>query len=335
MNISVIIPVHNAMDTIGAVLDAVVPELHDDDQLIVADDRSTDGTESLIGAEPKVEYTKSDNPPGAAGTRNAGAARAVNQWLLFIDSDAVPAKGWRSVLENAVRRDIHGIQGIYGEKAPGSSASTFYKNYYYHYTFTRRIRGPEISGCATFFFAVRRDMFDRIGGFDENFAGATVEDAEFASRLVGAGGRILLVPDLRVHHLREYSFLELMGYEWRMMTAKMALLAGKAPGKPGSLTVSMARPSEMVPLLASSFLLWLVPAGLFLLLLGSDIGIWMAAVPAVLASFLQMPFWFSMISEGGWRGARAALITIPDLMMLMPAVVSSTLRALLARRRAC
>jgi len=319
LNVSVIIPAHNAADTLTVVLDAVLPELHEGDQIIVADDRSEDATGSVVRTRGEdVEYVRSHNSPGAAGTRNAGAAFAQNEWLLFLDSDAVPEKGWRCILDSMVRPDIHGIQGIYDSKAPGRNAATFYKNYYYHYTFTRRIRNSEIMGCATFFFAVRKDMFERTGGFDESFSGATVEDAEFASRLIGAGGRIILVPELLVHHLREYSFRELMGYEWKMMRAKMGLISRRGSGKAGSLTVSMARPSEMKAVLASSLFIWLLPTGLLLLLLGMEAGAWIALASAAAVLSLQLAFWLSMIAEGGWKGVKAVLISIPDLLMLVP-----------------
>jgi GT2 family glycosyltransferase len=51
------------------------------------------------------------------------------------------------------------------------------------------------------FAAYRRDVFDRIGGFDENMAGD--EDGDFHARLRAAGGRILLSPRIHaVYHAR-------------------------------------------------------------------------------------------------------------------------------------
>ena len=44
------------------------------------------------------------------------------------------------------------------------------------------------------FFCVRRETFDRVGLFDEELI--RHQDGEFNARLIGAGGRILLIPDI-------------------------------------------------------------------------------------------------------------------------------------------
>ena len=329
MNISVVIPAYNSEDTLKIVLKAILKELVENDQVIVADDRSSDSTAEIAGETDCVDYVLSNRSSGAAGTRNAGAALARNQWIVFMDSDAVPPEGWRKILEEKMQADCQGIQGVYGKNSPGTGAATYYKNYYYHYTFTKRIRSQFINGCATYFFAVRSSVFKELHGFNENFSGASVEDAEFASRLVRSGGRILLVPELEIYHLKQYSFREFIQYEWMIMTAKARLLMNKDGGGRKGHSVSMAKPAEMIHVLISGVLVWLIPAGLLCWILGNSVGLAAAAAGFLFVASSHCSFWASMVKDGGVRGLKASALTFPDLMLMIPAVLFSAARVIL------
>jgi glycosyltransferase involved in cell wall biosynthesis len=326
--VSAVIPVHDSSSTLGAVLASVSAELMPCDEVILVDDRSrvpSDGIAAAYG----MTLARSDRPPGAAGTRNSGAARASGDWILFIDSDAVPPQGWRRMLaEDFPRADA--VQAIYSRRAPGRGPSTFYKNYYYHYTFTRRIRSPWVPGCGTFFFAIRRSLFEELGGFDERIQGATVEDADLAARLVGRGGRILMDRRIEVFHLREYTLRTLLRYDWRMMVAKTRYIL-RRDRRHGRITFSLGGVPEMSSVAAGSLAVWLVPAGLAASLI-APAGLFVAAAGAALLAATQAPFWAACIREGGGRGAAAAAVSIPDLLLILPAAAAGVLGSLLGRR---
>jgi len=78
-------------------------------------------------------------------------------------------------------------------------------------TFSAECELPGISGAA---FAIRREDFDSIGGFDEDFF-LYMEDTDLSWRLRKAGMALRLVPDAVVRHsyslemgVRQYYFLE-------------------------------------------------------------------------------------------------------------------------------
>jgi len=138
-SITVIVPVHNSEKTIEAVLGPLRKELLNGDQLIVVDDRSDDRsgeTASRCGAS----VISSSGSPGAAGARNTGAYAAAGEWVLFVDSDAVAPPGWRDKLQDRIDQGSAAVQATYSPVAAGKNAATFYKNFYYYYTFTKRIR---------------------------------------------------------------------------------------------------------------------------------------------------------------------------------------------------
>jgi GT2 family glycosyltransferase len=325
----VVIPVHNSSDTLERVVPAVLKELRGDDRITAVDDRSDDKSVQVLN-RLGVPVIASERRPGAAGTRNAGGLAARTRWILFLDSDAVPPPGWRAALESAMARG-DAVQAVYGPKAPGRGAATFYKNYYYHHTFTRRIRGPYIKGCGTFFFAVDRKTFGELNGFDENIAGATIEDADFSERLWARGGRIVIAPEIQVHHLRRYTLREFFRYEWNMMRAK-ALYILRRDRDRGAPSISVAGFSEMLPVTIGAVFSWAAAALWGMAAAGVS---WAApAGAAALAAALagQIPFWLRMVGSGGLRGVRAGFLILPDLLLILPACVSAAVSAMAGKR---
>jgi hypothetical protein len=188
-----------------------------------------------------------------------------------------------------------------------------------------------VQGCATYFFAVRTSIFNELGGFDEKISGASIEDAEFAARLTSSQGRILLVPELRIYHLKQYSFTEFLRYEWMIMTAKALLLIRNKRSDRKISSISMAKPMEMSVILLSGILIWLIPAGLLLWGLGNPSGLAVAGAGFLFVSLSHGFFWAAMVKDGHIRGLKAALVTFPDLMLLVPAILFS-LRQSISRR---
>lgn len=92
MKVSVVIPAYNEEKLLGACIDSAraafaaqpaCPEY----ELIVCDNRSTDGTAALAAARGVKTVFEPLNR--IAGARNRGAAAASGDWLLFIDADSL------------------------------------------------------------------------------------------------------------------------------------------------------------------------------------------------------------------------------------------------------
>lgn len=310
-------------------ISSVQRELGPEDTLLAVDDRSSDDSRSVL-ERLGVPTTESTGKPGAAGTRNTGGMAALTDWILFLDSDAVPEPGWRTRLEGAMEK-ADAVQAVYGPEAPGKGAATFYKNYYYHHTFTRRIRGPYIKGCGTFFFAVRTRLFRELGGFDENIAGATIEDADFSERLWARGGRILIFPGIQVFHLRQYTTPEFFRYEWNMMRAKALYILRRNQDR-GAPSISVAGFSEMLPVLSGALFSWIMMAGGILWAMGMQWASIVFAAGLALSLGLQFPLILRMIKAAGFRGLRAGLFVLPDLMLIFPASFAALLSSVAGKR---
>jgi hypothetical protein len=83
---SVIIPTYNRRPLLRRMLESVMRQSCQDFEVIVVDDGSSDGTETMVAEFSRVIYLRQQNRgPGAA--RNLGWANAKGEYVAFLDSD--------------------------------------------------------------------------------------------------------------------------------------------------------------------------------------------------------------------------------------------------------
>lgn len=90
IQVSVVIPVYNALDTVLDAVRSVEAQTFKDYEVIIVDDCSTDGTLSLLSKEcGNHQVIKSDVNKGPANARNRGIEKARGTWIAFLDADDV------------------------------------------------------------------------------------------------------------------------------------------------------------------------------------------------------------------------------------------------------
>ncbi len=89
--ISVIIPSYNRKDRLPACIKSVLEQNYSNIEVIVVDDASTDGTETLFKEikDPRLKYFRYDVNRGACYARNYGAERSHGKIIAFQDSDDI------------------------------------------------------------------------------------------------------------------------------------------------------------------------------------------------------------------------------------------------------
>lgn len=205
MNTSVIIPAHNAARTLPQTLDALVHTQPAPLEVIVVDDGSTDETARLAKSYD-VRVLALEKNIGAAAAKNRGAEIAQGDVVLFIDADIVPPRDVVATLQNVFEtRRCDGVVGLLDENIPHTNWASQYKNLWMNFTYARFANAPRIGLFYTSIAAMKRAKFLELGGFDENYRGASIaEDTEFGQRAWGNGANIVLAPNLRVMHLKAY-----------------------------------------------------------------------------------------------------------------------------------
>ena len=89
--VSIIMPAFNAKDTIGEAIESALNGTHQNLEILVIDDGSTDGTENTVTEiaqkDQRIKYYKNPTNLGAYQSRNLMLEVATGQYIAFLDSD--------------------------------------------------------------------------------------------------------------------------------------------------------------------------------------------------------------------------------------------------------
>ena len=140
------------------------------DEVIVTDDSRTDSTRIMVGERfPEARWIKGPRR-GPAANRNFGARHASGDLLAFIDDDCIPDRHWVSRMRSALEATVI-VEGR--TICPDKTSALLEES-------VENITGGLLWSCN---FGIRRDLFMKLNGFDEEFAEAGGEDLEFAWRI--------------------------------------------------------------------------------------------------------------------------------------------------------
>ena len=154
---SVVIPARDAETTLARTLDALAAQtVGAPAEVIVVDDGSTDRTAEIARHHPLDVRVVEGAGIGPGGARNEGVALARGRILAFTDADCFPAADWlERGLEAIANRDL-----VQGRVVPDAGVP---RRPYDRTLVVERENG--YYQTANLF--VRRDLFQRIGGFDD------------------------------------------------------------------------------------------------------------------------------------------------------------------------
>lgn len=191
---SVVIPTYDRHETLAACLDRLAPGAQTLDatryEVVVSDDARRAATRAFVAERfPWARYVAGP-ARGPAANRNHGAAQARGTWLVFTDDDTLPDHGWLAGYAAALSADPR-AEALEGRTTCAAGFGTPM-----HYAPVNE-RGGLFWSCN---IAVRADRFRDVGGFDEGFTVAHMEDQDLRERLRlhGISGR--WVPDAVVDH---------------------------------------------------------------------------------------------------------------------------------------
>jgi GT2 family glycosyltransferase len=236
--ISVVIPTRNGARTLSRCLQSLRESTCPPDEIIVVDDASTDNT-AQIAEQFGCRVIRQPENIGAARAKNRGAAVARGDVLFFTDDDIVVA---RDAIANLAERfadtRIAGLVGLLDSKIPFEDFASNFKNLWMRFTY-ERIPCERIGLFYTSIAAMRREVFARLGGFDENYFGASIaEDTEFGQRAWGAGHEIVLDSRVTAVHHKFYTVREVLRTDYLRARALMLMRLRKR-GQPFYTSVPM------------------------------------------------------------------------------------------------
>jgi glycosyltransferase involved in cell wall biosynthesis len=188
--VSAIIPAYNAARTVGRAIESCLSQTCPPIEVLVVDDGSTDGTAKVVadfGAAVRLERKPNGGP---AAARNYAAQFARGDWLGFLDADDLwlPRK-LEKQLSLAISDDVAIIQTL----MRGSPDDQIPPEVFPPEVTFSQLWETNLVGTSS--VLIRRSVFERLGGFNEDEQLISSEDYHLWLRVAAAGGRILTYPE--------------------------------------------------------------------------------------------------------------------------------------------
>ncbi|MEM9809330.1 MAG: glycosyltransferase [Cyanobacteria bacterium P01_D01_bin.56] len=209
---SVIIPVYNGGEAFRRCLESIQKSHQQPDEVIVVSDGDTDGSWQ-VAENFGAKVVRLETSEGPARARNRGANVANSDILFFVDADVTLHADTLGLVKQRFHTnpEMAALIGSYDDEPGTSNFLSQYKNLFHHYThqISSAIASTFWGACG----AIRRSVFNAVGGFDEGYRKPCIEDIELGYRLGRAGYEIRLCKDIQVKHLKQWRPISLLKAE--------------------------------------------------------------------------------------------------------------------------
>lgn len=208
-SISIIVPVYGGGKAFSDCLASLKKSLLSPSQVIVVVD-GEDTQSYKIAQRFGATVLQLESNQGPAAARNRGAEIATGNILFFVDADvtvhAYTVRKIADVFHRCPR--LAALIGSYDDQPGASNFLSQYKNLFHHYN--HQIGSEKASTFWGACGAIKRDIFFKMGGFDESYRRPCIEDIELGYRLKAAGYHIRLCKDIYVKHLKRWTAYSLL-----------------------------------------------------------------------------------------------------------------------------
>jgi glycosyltransferase involved in cell wall biosynthesis len=207
--LSIITPIYDGTGTLKRYLDGIFSSEYRDFELLVVDDCSNDSPETILGGY-RLKYRRLEKRGGSTSARNIGAGMASGQILVFIDQDVVirPETLGEIVRVFEDHPEISGLICSYDDSPGAGNLVSQFKFLQHHYVHGRE--GEYVSSFWTGCGAIKRRVFEEVGGFDTAFFRnpEAIHDVELGYRLSRNRLRVYNAKHIQVKHLKILGFRE-------------------------------------------------------------------------------------------------------------------------------
>jgi len=199
--VSVITPAYNAAKYLSQTIQSALGQTYKNIEIVVVDDGSTDGTEDLkVLQDRRVRYLKIKHSGGPATPRNVGIKKSRGDLIAFLDSDDV----WRpEKLEKQISfMQKGGFDFVSSDAGVIDKNGKKTKDSYLAHLGNLNNLGPQVfprlyesNFVITSSALVRREVFDKVGFFDQSPRMVGVEDYDLWLRISAVGAKFGFLPE--------------------------------------------------------------------------------------------------------------------------------------------
>ena len=220
--VSVVTLTHNKLEYTSRCLASLLQTAYAPWELVVVDNGSSDGTPAWVeglrdtaaAAGVRVTLIRNAGNVGCSTARNQGAAASGGARLVFMDNDvALRSRGWLARLSATFDADPRA--GVVGPKLVypvpphliqcagvgiSRNGRVLFRGRGERRDDPRFERTEPVQSLISACFMVRRDVFERAGGFDEAFNPVEFEDFDLCYRVRSQGHRVVYNPTVEMYH---------------------------------------------------------------------------------------------------------------------------------------
>jgi GT2 family glycosyltransferase len=206
---SIFILTYNNKDDLDECLRSIMDQAYTNYEIIIIDNSSTDGTVDLVRLSyPGIKLIETGSNLGYASGNNTGLKYARGEYIVVVNPDTVADANWLreliKPLDDHTRVSTSKVL-MYGDRDRINTCANnshftglgfcrgLYKN---SKEFLNRDEVSAVSGCS---FAIARDAFESLGGFDSDFF-LYLEDTDLSWRARLKGYKLVYVPTSIIYH---------------------------------------------------------------------------------------------------------------------------------------
>ena len=214
---SIIIPTWNNLPYLRLVIDSLVRHSAYEHQVIVHVNNGSDGTLDWV-REQNIEHTASPANIGICHAVNWAAARSTREYVVYMNDDMYCCPGWDTALARRIEQmpsDLFLLSGTMIEPVDTGNPCVVVRDFGRD---AQAFRAQELIDAAPGLThadwlgatwpptLVRRDWWNKIGGYSSELSPGMSSDNDFSMKLWHAGCRVFLgVGDSLVYHFQQKS----------------------------------------------------------------------------------------------------------------------------------
>jgi GT2 family glycosyltransferase/2-polyprenyl-3-methyl-5-hydroxy-6-metoxy-1,4-benzoquinol methylase len=212
-------------------------------EIIVVDNGSKDGTIEYLESQPDIKLIKNPTNLGFALGNNIGMKEARGDYIVVLNNDTIVTQGWLTRLIACAESDpsigivgprsnyVAGIQIV--KDVPYDNDMNAMQEFARKWSIENSGKYEETIRVIGFCMLIKREVIEKIGGFDPLYESGNFEDDDFCIRAIRAGFKIKIAHDVFIHHYgsktfasEKINYTESMLKNWERFKRKWGIPSG-------------------------------------------------------------------------------------------------------------
>ncbi|MGH1365023.1 MAG: glycosyltransferase [Calditrichia bacterium] len=218
--VSIVILTCNALEYTMQCVESIRKTTSVDHEIIFVDNKSTDSTvdylQKLTEENAHYKLICNEENRGFAAGNNQAVAVASGRYVLLLNNDVVVNGGWLEGLVESIEMDeLIGTVGPITNRISGKQmvAEVPYEDLTGFPGFAEQVRRANKGKVtprrriAGFAMLMKKELYNELGGFDEDFGNGNFEDDDLCLRIREKGYAVMVDESIYIHHFGSRTFI--------------------------------------------------------------------------------------------------------------------------------